>query len=80
MARAGNCQAPGPVLGTDNRRNLVHEMSLHQCDPLKERVDRIQVLDAGSGSVVASYAGPAAVRGAHEAGRGHLDRYGRAGA
>jgi len=54
--------APDPVLATDNRRHLVYEIMLTNVTPLPVRVDRVAVLGAGSGAVVASFAGRAAIR------------------
>jgi hypothetical protein len=54
--------APDPVLATDNRRHLVYEIMLTNVTPLPVRVDRVQVLGAFSGAVVASYTGRRAIR------------------
>jgi Peptidase family M23 len=53
---------PTPVLGTDKRQHLVYEISLLNVTPVPERVDRVQVLDAANRAMVASYAGPHAIR------------------
>ena len=55
--------APAPVLGTDKRRHLVYEISLLNVASSAERINRVEVLDAGDRSVVASYDGERAVRG-----------------
>jgi Peptidase family M23 len=54
--------APDPVLTTDNRRHLVYEIMLTNVTPIPVRVDRVEVLGARSGAVVASFAGRAAIR------------------
>jgi hypothetical protein len=54
--------APEPVLATDNRRHLVYEISLINVTTLPVRVDKVNVINAASRSVVASYADPAAIR------------------
>jgi Peptidase family M23 len=54
--------APVPVLATDNRRHLVYEVMLVNVTPFPVRVDKVDVLSAASHAVVASYAGPAAIR------------------
>lgn len=53
--------SPVPVLGTDNRRHLVYEVMLTNVTPFPVRVDKVDVLNAASHAVVASYAGPAAI-------------------
>jgi hypothetical protein len=53
---------PVPVLGTDNRRHLVYEVMLTNVTPFPVRVDKVDVLNAASHAVVASYAGPAEIR------------------
>ena len=54
--------APEPVLATDNRRHLVYEISVINVTTLPVRVDKVNVINAASRSVVASFAGPAAIR------------------
>ena len=54
--------APVPVLATDNRRHLVYEIMLTNVTPFPVRVGKVDVLNAARHSVVASYAGRAAIR------------------
>lgn len=53
--------APSAVLGTDERRHLVYEISLLNVSANARRMDQVEVL-LDDGTVLASYAGPDAVK------------------
>ena len=53
---------PAMVRGTDERRHLVYEIALLNTSASAQRIDLVEVLAGGRGALVASYAGPDAVK------------------